>query len=249
MTTTPRLLLVEDDPTSRAFLEAALRALPAHVDCAPSLATAATLARAHRYDLWLIDAHLPDGSGAQLLALLRANGDATPALAHTAATDPAVVHALHAQGFDEVIAKPLAAAQLRRTVARHLALALDLGVDPSMPAVHPADTLDARDDPPPVWDDVAAAAALNGNDAHVAALRGLFLAELPGVRDAIVEALQSGDVAALTAQLHRLRASCGFTGAALLAAAARALHARGSTADALRDFESAVARTLASEQA
>lgn len=239
MTTTPRLLLVEDDPTSLAFLEAALRALPAHVDCAASVAVAAALARAHRYDLWLIDAHLPDGSGAQLLAQLRADGEPTPALAHTAAPDQALVRTLHAQGFDAVIAKPLTAAQLRLKVARRL------GLERGRESTGQPPAREAREDPPPVWDDAAAAAALNGNDAHVAALRGLFLAELPAARDAIVQAVASGDAAALAAQLHRLRAGCGFTGAALLAAAARALHAERPTAHALGEFEAAVGRTLA----
>ena len=34
----PRILLVEDDPTSRAFLGAALHAIPAEVDAVDSLA-------------------------------------------------------------------------------------------------------------------------------------------------------------------------------------------------------------------
>ena len=40
----PRILLVEDDPTSRAFLLAATEALPAHVDTAATMAEALALA-------------------------------------------------------------------------------------------------------------------------------------------------------------------------------------------------------------
>ena len=39
-----RLLLVEDDPTSRGFLRAAAAALPAHVDVAGSVADARVMA-------------------------------------------------------------------------------------------------------------------------------------------------------------------------------------------------------------
>ena len=83
----PRVLLVEDDPVSRAFLGAAIQALPAAVDAADSMAAALALAAAGRYDLWLFDASLPDGSGSELLAKLRVRDASTPALAHTAAHD------------------------------------------------------------------------------------------------------------------------------------------------------------------
>src|SRR5690606_33004214 len=70
-TMNPRILLVEDDPTSRAFLQAATEALPAVVDIAGSVAEALALATRHAHALWLIDAHLPDGSGSELLRVLR----------------------------------------------------------------------------------------------------------------------------------------------------------------------------------
>ena len=59
----------------------------------------------------------------------------------------------------------------------------------------------------------------DGSAAAAAALRSLFLAELPGQRDAVLAACDRNDAAALIAQLHRLRASCGFAGAARLATA------------------------------
>ena len=80
----PRILLVEDDPTSRAFLQAATESLPAHVDSAVTVAEALALAARHDYALWLIDANLPDGSGSGLLARLRAQAPSVPAIAHTA---------------------------------------------------------------------------------------------------------------------------------------------------------------------
>ena len=59
---------------------------------------------------------------------------------------------------------------------------------------------------------------------HVAALRRLFLDELPGMRAGIA------DPATRAGTLHRLRASCGFVGAARLDAAVQALQESKSEA-------------------
>ena len=70
----PCLLLVEDDPVSAAFLRDAAAALPARVVDAGTLAEAMAEAAATRFDLWLVDANLPDGRGESLLQALRARG-------------------------------------------------------------------------------------------------------------------------------------------------------------------------------
>ena len=203
----PNILLVEDDPVSRAFLEAATADLPATVVVAGDAASALALANATAFDLWLLDAHLPDATGATLLAQLRATGLDTPALAHTATRDPGVHAGLRAAGFDGVVAKPIDAASWRSAVRGALRGGGTRVADAALPTA---------DDLPP-WDDATALAALNGNREHVAALRTLFLEELPGVRARIVEPATRRDA------LHRLRASCGFVGAARLDAAVRAL--------------------------
>lgn len=217
----PRVLLLEDDPVSGAFLRSAIAAFPAAVDVASTLAQARVLAQAQAYDLLLFDAHLPDGTGSALLASLRAAGIATPAVAHTAELDDALRRALVADGFVDVLAKPLGMAALHAALARHL----------------PTDT-------PTDWNDAAALSALGGDTAHVRALRGLFLQELPGQQARIRAAGAAGDWPALRAELHRLSASCGFVGATRLGAAvarlqaapedARARHALEQAIDALR---------------
>lgn len=208
----PRVLLVEDDPVSRAFLTAALEAIPVAVDAADTCASALQFAKAHIHDLWLVDANLPDGHGAELLHALRAIAPATPALAHTASRDRGDLDGLIDAGFAEVLIKPLAATELQAAVRRalHLQPVLQKFLPPHCGK-------------PPVWDDEAAASALNGNHAHVAALRSLFLEELPAQRDAVLAALQRDDFDAVRAELHRLQASCGFVGAARLGDAVRDL--------------------------
>src|SRR5690606_38269037 len=105
---TARILLVADDPTTCAFLATAARGVPAEVDVADSCATAlARAGDADRHDLWLIDANLPDGDGAGLLATLRARGLRATALAHTATRDHDILAGLRAAGFRDVLVKPM----------------------------------------------------------------------------------------------------------------------------------------------
>lgn len=222
-----RLLLVEDDHTSRAYLAHALEALPAEVDRAATAAEGLELASPGRHHAWLLDANLPDGSGASLLARLRARDPAVPALCHTAGDDTAALDAMAGQGFDEVIRKPIAPAALREAVRRHL---------PPAP-VRIAER-------PLRWDDESATRALNGERSHVDALRKLFLAELPGTCGRIREAIATGRAGDAGAELHKLRASCGFVGAQRLDATVQALQREIGNPGALRDFEAAVDELL-----
>lgn len=230
-TTLPRILLVEDDPVSRAFLAAAAEALPAAVDAAASLAEARRLAARTRHDLLLIDAHLPDGSGTQLLHELRA--DRPVAIAHTAGTSRDELDPLIAAGFAEVLVKPLSAAQLQHALRRALGLA---AASPPV-ATKPCGKL-------PVWDEAGALAAVNGHAGQARQLRALFLSELPAQRDAAVAAFAAADAIALHEGLHRLQGSCGFVGALRLDAAVRALRGAPASPEALRAFIDAVADTL-----
>jgi DNA-binding response OmpR family regulator len=218
-------------------MAAALQALPAEVDTAASMRTA--LAHEGTYDLWLLDANLPDGSGTDLLAELRARFPATPALAHTADDSPALRARLLAAGFDQVLVKPLTAAQLRQTAGRLL------GLSPDQAGVGEADKPKAF----PLWDQAAALAALNGNQEHVATLRRMFLEELARQHGEIHDALQAGNPEAAKKVLHQLKASSGFVGAMRLNAAAASLEKSLSDAATLADFSIAVRDTRSSADA
>lgn len=218
----PRLLLVEDDPVSAAFLREAASALPAQVAGAGTLAEATALAASTAFDLLLVDANLPDGRGESLLQALRARSDHTPALAHTATADDATRNRLLTAGFVDVLCKPITVPDLHAALRRHL---------PGLPIA-------------PSWDDEAARTALGGEQAHVDALRALFRQELPGLRARILHGAKVGDHAGMREELHRLLASCGFVGAARLAEAVRALQAQPGNASRLQDFDAAAAELL-----
>jgi DNA-binding response OmpR family regulator len=232
----PRLLLVEDDSVSCSFMVAALQALPAEVDAAGSMRTA--LDQKGVYALWLLDANLPDGSGMDLLAQLRARFPATPALAHTA-DDSLVLHAqLRSAGFDEVLVKPLTAARLRQTVERLL------GLVPGDPLC--AGEASGSSAAFPLWDQATALAALNGNEEHVSTLRRMFLEELSRQHDEIQESLQNGNQEVAKKVLHQLKASSGFVGAMRLNAMASLLEKSLSDVGTLAYFSMTVRDTQSS---
>ena len=230
----PRLLLVEDDPISREFLSEALSALPAQVDAVGDIAAAGWLARERAFDLWMVDAHLPDGDGLACLRRLRASGNA-PALAVTASDDRAELDALCAGGFLEVLGKPVSAALAQATVRRLLGLPVAGVREP------------AQGGKLPVWSEADALAAVGGNAASLATLRTMFLGELPGLRAQLRSARAAGDGAGIAAVLHKLKASCGFVGAARLARAVETLSRQPDDEQAWRGFEAGVEDALAGQ--
>ena len=229
----PRILLVEDDPVSRGFLAAAAEGLPALVDAVEGCAAALRAAGEVAHDLWLIDANLPDGSGTELLATLRRSAVATPALAHTASHDPADHQALLVGGFAEVLVKPLPMIALQSAICR--ALGFDLATSEG------ERRLCAK---LPHWDDAAALSALKGEQAHVIALRRLFLDELVGQCDVVETALATDDGDRARRVLHMLRASCGFVGAARLGEAVRLLESDLRSEFALQRFQQAASELV-----
>ncbi|WP_167285163.1 Hpt domain-containing response regulator [Marilutibacter alkalisoli] len=235
--TPPSILLVEDDPTSRAFFEAALKPLSVTIESADCVGTALTLAEDGRHALWLFDARLPDGTAAGLLARLRALGLTTPAIAHTASLSTSEQAQLLDAGFEQVLVKPLPPRQVQAVVQQllrtHVQAAPVRVAEPG-----PGEAI------LPVWDDASADQALNGNHLHVVSLRRMFLGDLDRARASIIAGWKDNRTAA-HAELHKLRASCGFVGAARLADAVEALQHMPDLPQSLERFDRAALQTLA----
>lgn len=228
--TWPRLLLVEDDEVSLAFLRDALSALPARVDAVDRIADALASTAGTTHDLWLVDAHLPDGDGVAALHALRERQASIPALAITAEDDRVVLDALCAAGYLEVLQKPVSVAALQAALRRAL------GQRTAEPAA-PFGKL-------PAWDEEQALRAIGGRREALLALRGLFLDELPAQRDSALAAARAGDATALRGVLHRLRASAGFVGALRLLRTIEAWAQSPADPEKRQDFEFAVADQL-----
>lgn len=102
----PRLLCVEDDAGMRRVLSAVLQNT-AEVACAGTLSEARRLLTQERYDLVILDIGLPDGSGLELLPLLKSRAD-TP---HT----PAIIFSAQEVGTD--IAREVEAVLIKSRVS------------------------------------------------------------------------------------------------------------------------------------
>lgn len=112
-----RILLLEDVPVNQMIVTRWLRGAGAEVVCAATLAEARVLIASEMvFHGALLDCHLPDGEGAELLPPLRER--AIPrVLAMTSIDEESDRDALLALGFDGVLAKPLTSAGLRAAFA------------------------------------------------------------------------------------------------------------------------------------
>ena len=90
--------------------------------------------------------------------------------------------------------------------------------------------------PVELWDEAAALRAVGGSLATLAALREMFLSELPQHRKIITKAFHANDSSGLKAECHKLLAACGFVGAAGLGHAVKQLSEAASDSEKLNRF-------------
>jgi DNA-binding response OmpR family regulator len=101
----PRILVLDDDSTSRRLLEAALAAEDVIVETYGTFAHASAAARRQPYDLYLLDIVLPDGDGLDLCREIRERSK-NPIIMITVKGDLTdVVRGLE-MGADDYIVKP-----------------------------------------------------------------------------------------------------------------------------------------------
>jgi DNA-binding NtrC family response regulator len=209
-----RVLIVDDDPISLRFLEAAVAQSGCVVET--SIDGASALAVDGDFNLLLIDRNLPDIGGVELLHVLRQAGITAAAIATSAQIDADAAAQLHAAGFVDVLEKPAPVQRIVEIVVRHL----------------PKTT-------PTLLDDIAALGAIGGDANALRALRDLLARELEQLEHDLTRSDLAANTVRLGERLHRLRASCGFCGASALAARAadwqNALRDGTQAIDELRD--------------
>ena len=219
------VLVADDNPVSLRFFADALAQLG--IACELAHDGLETVARAEhtRFDVLLIDARMPGLDGPAALARVRAgrgrSRDAI-ALATTADASASTRTDLLGAGFVDVVAKPVTVNALRAALAPHL---------PGLVA-SAAPASGASDD---LLDDLAALSAVGGDVSILAALRGLFIAELDALPGELAAIGARADASALRDRLHRLDASAGFCGAPALVRACATLRAAFDDAPAWPD--------------
>jgi DNA-binding NarL/FixJ family response regulator len=130
LTTTPRLLIIDDQTIHRLCARVILQhAWPGCVvEEAGSLSWARAFLAERHYDVMLLDLELPDGFGLDLLRALPPSFDRTdsphpvPTVAMSSDRTPDHLLACGRAGLDILVDKPLQADELVHAVARHLPL-------------------------------------------------------------------------------------------------------------------------------
>jgi signal transduction histidine kinase/DNA-binding response OmpR family regulator len=125
------VLVVEDVALNREVAAGLLERDGHHVTLAEDAASALELCRQRRFDLILLDLHLPDMPGTELCRLIRADGQGANCdsriLAFTASLQPALVRSCLDAGMQGALAKPLKLDDLRRALAGQSPLAEHTG--------------------------------------------------------------------------------------------------------------------------
>jgi PAS domain S-box-containing protein len=130
-----RVLVVDDHPTNRELARLFLAGAGADIVEACDGQEAVELARDWPFDVILMDLHMPRLDGADALRRIRGApgpNDTTPIVAFTADTGAELTNRLLAEGFDEVVAKPLDAQALLGALSR----AMSCDTPPSRACAH-----------------------------------------------------------------------------------------------------------------
>ena len=107
-----RILLIEDEKKTAAFLSKGLREAGFTVETAPDGEAGLALARAHRHDLLIVDVMLPKKDGWAVVAQLREEGLQTPMLFLTARDSVRDRVKGLELGADDYLVKPFAFSEL-----------------------------------------------------------------------------------------------------------------------------------------
>jgi CheY-like chemotaxis protein len=118
----PLILAVEDEPRNAALLREILRRAGYPLQVTETLALARAWLADHDPDLILLDRHLPDGDGLELVAELRRSDRArrSAILLVSASVLPGDRDAAEAAGCDGFVPKPIRIRALLDEIQRHL---------------------------------------------------------------------------------------------------------------------------------
>jgi CheY-like chemotaxis protein len=115
-----KILVAEDNPQNQMVVRAFLNALGATATIVDNGALAVEAARRNRFDLVMLDIHMPVMGGEEAMRAIRANGGEaqTPIIALTADAMAGDRERYVAMGFSDHIAKPIQPARFVETIAR-----------------------------------------------------------------------------------------------------------------------------------
>jgi len=179
------------------------------------------------FDLVLMDVQMPEMNGFEATAAIRemerSTGSHLPILAMTAHAMKGDRERCLEAGMDGYVAKPIQAHELFEAIESLASLLAPTGLDGAGHPGSPPST------PDPQIDREAILGRVGGDVALLQETAGIFLEELPRLREALRAALAAGDGASLERAAHSLKGSVGLFGAASTVDAARSLERLGQT--------------------
>ena len=116
-----KILYVEDNTDSAAFLRVLLHSDECEVHLAETMAEGLQLAQTGGFHLYIVDHSLPDGTGVELCQKIKQFDVHTPVVFFSALGSKALVSRALAAGAHAYLIKPLGLEELKQIVARLLA--------------------------------------------------------------------------------------------------------------------------------
>lgn len=101
-----KVLIIEDDPSVRALVQAVLKRNEYDVDTAHTVTNGEELASSDNYEMIILDLGLPDGDGLDLCQTIRDKGITTPILILTAEQETDMKVKCLQLGADDYLTKP-----------------------------------------------------------------------------------------------------------------------------------------------
>jgi signal transduction histidine kinase len=114
------ILLVEDNPYNVMVAQSILERSGTIIQVASNGEEALEKYKRGKYDLILMDLHMPIMDGYQATAILRSEGETIPVIALTASTKAEVEKEVLAAGLNDVIVKPFSPQDLFRVILQHI---------------------------------------------------------------------------------------------------------------------------------
>jgi signal transduction histidine kinase/DNA-binding NarL/FixJ family response regulator len=212
------ILLVEDNPMNAKLAVIFLKRQQHHVVHVVNGKEALGQLKKEHFDLILMDLEMPEMDGYEASYRIRHDQSGTfagniPIFAMTAHTLPEYREKIFQSGMNGYITKPLSLYQLARLVAK---------IKPRTNGVEDTHTCeDQQSQPvPPAPPDIgktlnreAALKRLDGDTDLYRKFCGMFLNEIPGIKEKLRLALSKGDSAALRKHAHYLKGSAAMIGA------------------------------------
>ena len=237
-----RVLLAEDNEFNRMLIERVLRTLNCEVNSASTGREAVRMFHQGKYDLVLMDCHMPDVDGLEATRQIRAvegPNRRVPILAVTAGTVPGARQACLQAGMDDFIAKPFALSTLRRKASHWLSLAGTEPVSDERPTVQSVQ----RPLPAAVSSNFASSsvdltrlqelADEAGSPRIVEELSSIFVEDMERRLETLREAADERGERKLLSVIHSVKGACGNFGALRMAALSEKIEKRIKRGDLL----------------